>query len=167
MHQQCIARAQNKTHKTLDIIYHDGYFSTTATLYTAGWRKFMTGNHFSRIISILAVCTLTACAEGKSDSNGGNSNPPIYQECQLLNCEFGCCNGQCVDLRNDPNHCGTCTNQCLTGFCENSTCTTSCTGESLRMCQGSCTNISNDSNNCGGCQISCGRNMGCFNSQCK
>ena len=114
---------------------------------------------------IAAALWLTACAEAQH-SNDTTTTQPGTQICEQLSCPNGCCDGRCVDLRSDPNHCGTCEHACATGICQDSQCSIACEGDSHRICQGKCVDITSDENNCGSCQASCGDNMACQSKQC-
>ena len=62
------------------------------------------------------------------------------------------CSGVCVNLNSDPNHCGTCENNCTSGqFCLRGACTQPCPSGPGLMCDGKCVDIMTDPNNCGGC----------------
>jgi len=67
------------------------------------------------------------------------------------------CDGECVDLDSDPDHCGGCASQCSLGdSCVQGTCGT---GECLPPdvdCSGACVDLNADHDNCGGCGIDCG-----------
>lgn len=44
------------------------------------------------------------------------------------------CNGQCVDLNNDPMHCGACNNQCPSGICQSGQCVGAVVGHLVTAC---------------------------------
>jgi hypothetical protein len=65
------------------------------------------------------------------------------------------CDGECRDLSNDPEFCGTCqevacddSQWCADGLCE-------CRPE-LAECNGDCVDLDSDPNNCGDCEVDCG-----------
>ncbi len=76
------------------------------------------------------------------------------------------CNGDCVDLLADPNHCGSCNNACDpdSEVCVNGRCGKDC-GE-LLDCNGSCVDPQSDDQNCGGCGNECGSGSTCENGDC-
>jgi hypothetical protein len=80
-----------------------------------------------------------------------------------LVCEAGThdCSGTCVNLGNDPDHCGTCTNKCSgpeagmgTPLCDNGVCLVQCSGAGMQYCGGDCVSTT-DLNNCGMCGNTC------------
>lgn len=85
---------------------------------------------------------------GGSGGSGGMSGAPAGgaggaggSQCSPA-CAAGetCCNGNCVDLMNDPDHCGTCDNAC--DFDERG------------CCGGTCVNFL-DGKHCGACDVDC------------
>ena len=86
------------------------------------------------------------------------------------------CNGQCVDLKNETQNCGSCGNQCRTGeICEGGACmrtsgiaavaVTGCpTGEIY--CNGRCADLSSDTQNCGLCGNRCPPGSACVSGVC-
>jgi hypothetical protein len=65
------------------------------------------------------------------------------------------CGNACVDLSNDPMHCGNCTKTCATGeFCSSSACTAECVPPNT-VCGALCTNLKTDPGNCGMCGEPC------------
>jgi hypothetical protein len=82
------------------------------------------------------------CAVGSTCQNG---------QCK---CPFGTdsCSGACVNESTDPNHCGSCTNQCggQTPLCVSGGCTATCPTP-LINCGGQCVNPDDNDAHCGGC----------------
>ncbi len=84
----------------------------------------------------------------------------------------------CVNNQTDPNHCGSCGNQCECGTqCVNGVCLTSdpncqtsgndCSVLGLTCCPDGCANITNSISNCGGCGIVCdGLGTECCDGNC-
>lgn len=101
------------------------------------------------------------CAAGCSGGQlclGGVCSCPPYQ---------ALCNGQCIGVSNDPNHCGTCTNVCTgASACSGGQCAASCMA-GLSICSNACVDTQSDSQNCGSCGMACGSGQGCVNGQCK
>ena len=92
------------------------------------------------------ACTVLTCVPGFGDCDGNPTN----------GCES--------PLNNDPNHCGTCTNQCTSGphvtsSCSAGVCTTQCAPGylhcSMNPADGCEVNPSTDPNNCGVCNNVC------------
>lgn len=120
----------------------------------------------------IAALLLLGCSES-SETDGSKENPkqddPPKQEstCKDMSCVAGCCNGECVDFRTDPNHCGRCETQCDKGqFCQEGQCSKTCIGDSARICGGICVNIATNEMHCGGCDSPCANNMVCSAQGC-
>ena len=89
------------------------------------------------------------------------------------------CEGQCVDIMNDPKHCGGCGISCvLDELCIRGTCAPiDCQLPSIK-CDNQCVDIRTDKYNCGGCGKVCGKDIGdnpdnyicdeskCYNNKC-
>ena len=76
-------------------------------------------------------------------------------------CAVGCfggstqCGNLCVDVQNDPAHCGACATVCKNGeVCTAGACSSLC-GANKVKCGNLCTDTSSDVNNCGGCGVAC------------
>jgi hypothetical protein len=83
----------------------------------------------------------TGCSSFWVDCDCGHGKV-LCTGCARPDCPPGLvkCNGVCIDLSNNPIHCGSCNNACPFGqFC----------------CEGGCTDIKSDPNNCGGCGNVC------------
>jgi hypothetical protein len=86
------------------------------------------------------------------------------------------CDGTCVDLRTDPEHCGQCSESCddpeHSGLCVAGDCEEGCSGlcdedreicveqvcvcrEGFTVCGGSCVDLQTDPSHCGGCDEPC------------
>ncbi|RVU47021.1 hypothetical protein EA187_07775 [Lujinxingia sediminis] len=77
------------------------------------------------------------------------------------------CNGQEVNLGNDPDHCGSCGNACdgEFGVCNNGQC--GCTGTMEACGSGNaCQEVLRDADNCGGCGEVCPAGASCNLGQC-
>jgi len=89
-------------------------------------------------------------------------------ECSSICTDTGgtVCDGGCVDISNDPSHCGGCNNECQSGEeCLDGSCTLQCLPPFIN-CSGVCANIIADENNCGGCGVQCAPNQQCFFGAC-
>jgi hypothetical protein len=53
------------------------------------------------------------------DDSPRSPSPGFYNPCPL---SLTLCDGICVDIHKDPNHCGGCGNACASGFCEDGWC---------------------------------------------
>ncbi len=89
-----------------------------------------------------------------------------------LVCSKNNCNGICVDIQTNPNHCGNCTRNCISmpnfyNRCVNGKC--AC-WEGWIECPGpqysKCTDILNDPKNCGTCGKVCSNSLRCTNGKC-
>jgi len=94
------------------------------------------------------------------------------------------CFGRCVNLKSNPNHCGSCSRFCASGqTCVNGSCTCSqssdcppdqvCTNgmcascpSGLTDCGGVCKNTNTDPNNCGSCNNVCPPTYVCSGGMC-
>jgi len=83
--------------------------------------------------------------------------------CQPIQCPTGqtLCNGQCVDLSSDLNHCGGCDLFCegQNMTCESGNCTNLTCDAPLVACFSQC--IPPSDTNCGACGLACGDGYGC------
>lgn len=61
------------------------------------------------------------------------------------------CNGNCIDIQSDVNHCNACGHECVDHFL---------------CCGGVCVNPVNDPRHCGECYMNCG-NRRCENNHCE
>lgn len=75
---------------------------------------------------------LTECGEGRED-----------------------CDGSCVDLSSDADHCGDCDTQCASGACADSQCVEDPCAAPFELCEGSCVDPRSDHDHCGGCGVDC------------
>lgn len=76
------------------------------------------------------------------------------------------CSGNCVQLTNDENNCGSCGLVCANGYtCVNGTCTLVCP-PGFTNCAGNCIKLTNDVNNCGACGLNCPSGYTCVNGTC-
>ncbi len=88
----------------------------------------------------------------------------VAGDCQ---CDIGLtdCLGDCVDTTSDPNNCGLCGFQCLTGqLCVFGIC--ECPAGWI-VCPGGCVDPNNDPNNCGGCGVDCSAGQACVDGLCQ
>lgn len=101
----------------------------------------------------LAWVFLTACG-----ASSGTLDCPVAQ---------ATCNGTCVDLTNNPDHCGSCTKACTVDqVCGNSVCSSSCPSDQMD-CSGTCADLTHDPNNCGACGKVCDSSDTCVASECQ
>jgi hypothetical protein len=76
------------------------------------------------------------------------------------------CNGACVDLTSDREHCGACSIACATDhFCLAGQCR-SCSDEGKVACGGTCADLSSDTANCGACAKACTAGKQCQDGTC-
>jgi hypothetical protein len=75
------------------------------------------------------------------------------------------CDGFCVNIETDPNHCGNCGVACYPGeSCSAGSCT-QC-GGTLAPCGESCVDLQSDHDNCGGCGVLCQNWENCVAGLC-
>ena len=78
-------------------------------------------------------------------------------------CETCSVGNLCIDLTNDPAHCGACGTACpATSSCVDGVCM--CPG-SQSACDGRCVDLMSDPGNCGSCQTDCG-DLFCLEGRC-
>ena len=76
------------------------------------------------------------------------------------------CDGNCVDLSDDPAHCGACGQTCPMGaICDNGSCR--CPGANAVICNGQCVDLDRDANHCGECGKTCPVSSTCNSGQCR
>ena len=113
---------------------------------------------------------LWGCSDSQTDEGGAVTpipDDPTVRTCETMTCPHGCCDGVCVDLRSDAEHCGRCETTCdKNWFCIDSVCSQSCSGDNARMCSGQCVSIATNEDHCGRCNRACGDNMTCVNKAC-
>ncbi|HEY3495066.1 MAG TPA: hypothetical protein VGK73_10290, partial [Polyangiaceae bacterium] len=97
--------------------------------------------------------------------------------CSSGMCDISClapttaCDGECLDVLTDVEHCGTCSRVCpgaanATPVCNGGSCGLVCnSGHSL--CSGVCTNTDTDPDNCGRCARHCPPNKQCIAGSCE
>jgi hypothetical protein len=82
------------------------------------------------------------------------------------------CGDECVDLDEDPDHCGACDNACGSDeACYEGSCVTECpddpdSGVPLTNCGGTCVNTDTDDDHCGECDNACPEGMICGHQEC-
>lgn len=75
------------------------------------------------------------------------------------------CDGRCIDLQRDPEHCGACGSGCGARFCVDGSCSDACpTGTT--ECGGACVDLTRDAAHCGACGEACGAGETCEGSVC-
>ncbi len=83
-------------------------------------------------------------------------------------CEGGLalCEGACVDLDHDPDHCGACERPCADGLtCLEGLCGVAC-GPTASACGDFCTDLGIDPDNCGECGLACAPGEACIAGAC-
>lgn len=84
-------------------------------------------------------------------------------ECLL---DLAACDGECVDLFQDPSNCGACGEVCSTEQeCIQAACEAVCL-ETEERCDGSCVDVRTNPDRCGGCDTTCGGNEECLEGGC-
>ena len=108
--------------------------------------------------------TAIYCGSGSQVPGSG----PYYSVCVNGTCQcppgWTDCDGQCVNTKNDPYHCGSCTPEKSCDYasevCNNGTCETLVCDDGEDVCSGRngpvCANTQSSRYNCGGCNQRCG-----------
>ncbi len=77
------------------------------------------------------------------------------------------CQGQCVDVRNDPRHCGACGIFCGGGqTCAAGRCQGGCPDGQV-SCAGACVDLGTDPRHCGACGLACPSGRTCVQGACR
>src|SRR5688572_11131576 len=113
-----------------------------------------------RLVALALLMSFAACGGKSVQEIGGEAGSGSeYDETQ--------CGDECVDLSDDPSHCGQCFRDCPSGACSGGRClsdpgcappTTSCGGE--------CVDLRFSQDHCGGCFNPCGFGSTCANGAC-
>lgn len=111
------------------------------------------------------------CAAGSCKPNTTGCMPPCEggQICQSGSCACptgqALCGDRCIDIMNDPDHCGACDKACdATHGCSNGSCSCSRTESA---CATGCSDLQTDAKNCGSCGKACGAGQTCAAGVCK
>ena len=115
---------------------------------------------------------------GAGDSGGGSGGDceepcPEGEVCSAGTCALECaggtdqCDRLCVNLQNDPAHCGQCGSECPPEeVCSTGTCALPC-GAGETKCGPVCVDIAADTAHCGGCDEACGSDEVCSAGSCE
>jgi stigma-specific protein Stig1 len=118
---------------------------------------------------ILAACIVVAATVasscGKSGERSGDREANhVAETCPAAGQHM--CNGTCVSMQGNPDHCGACGNVCSAAqVCLSTGCAGSCP-EPLSACDRRCVDRSRDSANCGRCGHTCEAGNGCLDGAC-
>jgi hypothetical protein len=129
------------------------------------------------LLVALALAPLVGCSGGSQDSNRADAQPVVgggsgSGQCSLCSQDQGCCDGFCIDIQDNPSHCGACNaacdsmtaNSCSGGFCAcnyGPTC-----GGGDACCDAGCRDLSSDGANCGACGNVCADSEECQGGVC-
>jgi len=89
--------------------------------------------------------------------------------CEGAECPQDCdaasrCDGLCVDMSADPEHCGACDNSCDNEeLCADGQCTCR---PGLTECDGDCVDLDSNPDHCGGCGDGCAGGEACYDGEC-
>jgi len=105
-----------------------------------------------------AACVGVACTGGQRCTAG----VCVCPQGQVL------CNGACVDVQGDAQHCGRCGNACPSGqACAAGACVMNACPSGQVPCAGGCVDTRIDPNHCGACGAACGAGRNCVGGQCQ
>jgi hypothetical protein len=106
------------------------------------------------------TCVSSRCRQAPADS--GRVDAAVMCMPPMSTCP----GGLCVNLKNDPAHCGNCGTVCPTnGSCQNGGCQCPL-GDRICTATNTCANLLMDPNNCGMCGNQCGPGSTCNNGFC-
>jgi hypothetical protein len=103
--------------------------------------------------------------DGGFSEDGGDTGEPVetlvcpnrYQEV---------CDGECINVKVDPDNCGSCGEVCGEGeVCSSGVCSDTCL-PSQEICGRTCVTLGSDNNHCGACDNACPDGQGCNNGVC-
>lgn len=102
-----------------------------------------------------------------SASAGSNPEAEPGPVCAEAGPQGQLCDGQCVDVRQNMAHCGTCTNACdaSTQYCGDGDCL--CRRSRDTNCGSQCVDTRNNPHHCGGCNVACGTTQYCDSGTCR
>lgn len=109
---------------------------------------------------LLLACGKTVDTFGPGSNVGGSGGDAGCPE-GLTDCD-----GECLDVQRDPDHCGRCDHPCGSGdVCSAGVCDDEC-GPGEIGCSGSCVNPATHPDHCGGCDIDCRDDQICASYAC-
>lgn len=76
------------------------------------------------------------------------------------------CDGECVDIASDDDHCGMCGRECEDMLCSAGECAAACDA-TLELCDEACVDFATDPLNCGMCERECHPAQDCIAGECK
>lgn len=142
-------------------------------MHCGGCGQVCSGNMYC--VAGACVCPSSTFDCDDDASNGCEADSPCQGEEPPRTCEdFGmvACGGLCVDIHENPQHCGACDNACIEGeICHENSCIGSsdaryCEVQGLGTCDGVCVDLKNDAQRCGACDHACEANEACYEGQC-
>jgi hypothetical protein len=109
----------------------------------------------------------TTSVDGATATCDGNGN--CVEQCALNSHTLCAGAGECANLSDSDDHCGSCGNTCGTNeTCISGQCEGNCgSGETYCSQQGICTDTDTDDSNCGSCGNTCGSGETCVSGQCQ
>ncbi len=112
----------------------------------------------------IPVMVLLIALSGCSDDPGQAEENSFEDRCSGPYLEV--CDGECIHIQSDPDHCGACGNVCGDEeACLAGQCLDDC-GAELTMCSRRCVDLESDNEHCGFCNESCEEGMGCNFGTC-
>lgn len=123
---------------------------------------------FAVCTSLVLALTASACS---SDDTTGAPGPTDAIRTEPDGGADACpthsyCDGACVNLESDHDHCGNCSSICAADqFCRGARCRT-CEEDGLSNCNGQCTDLLSTSTDCGTCGHACTAAEQCRNGNC-
>jgi hypothetical protein len=117
------------------------------------------GSKLSAAATVMAgLMALTACGPSVTVAGDLGDHCPAGRDD---------CDGECVDLTSDPDHCGGCNQPCADGAaCGAGACDADPCPAGLLPCGSQCVEVDNDSAHCGGCSQTCNPGQSCVLGHC-
>ncbi len=124
-------------------------------------------NHCGSFMCIDGQCSSVPRQDAGADAAPAAPDGALPLDSGLSGCSLGAlqCDGQCVRIDTNNNHCGECGNRCRPNeYCVQGVCEEACE-EPLVLCGNACLDVSSDPSNCGGCGRKCVSGI-CENGTC-
>lgn len=97
------------------------------------------------------VGKMEAGVDTGADPDAADAGDAFADATMSCNADLDTCDGECVDLMSDDDHCGSCKNSCTAPeVCSGGSCQSPCT-DGFTNCDGTCVDLETDEGHCGDC----------------